>query len=135
MTPAPNVCLQRARAAWGDAMPDWVEALAEECDRTSLRKTGAATGLSPATISLLVNNKYTPRPLAGVERVVRSKLSLGAVQCPVLGHICRQRCLSVQASPLNVHDPVRVQTYRACRKGCVHLKAGTSDGHKEQGKQ
>lgn len=121
MTPDPNAFLQRARAAWGNAMPDWIEALAEECDRTSLRKTGAGIGLSPATLSLLVNNKYAPRPLARVEKTVRAGLSPGSVQCPVLGRVCRHRCRSEQGAPLNVHDPVRLQIYRACRKGCIHF--------------
>lgn len=128
MTP---LCLERAKAAWGSAMPDWVEALAEECDRTSVRKTGASIGLSPATVSLLVNNKYAPRPLAGVEKTIRSRLHLNSIHCPVLGRICFQRCRSEQAAPLNVHDPVRLRVYKACRKGCANFQRDSTQANKD----
>lgn len=133
MKRSPDACLQRARAAWGSTMPDWIEALAEECDRTSLRKTGVSLGLSPATISLLVNNKYTPRPLAGMEKSVRASLLLETVQCPILGRICSQHCRAEQAAPLNVHDPVRLRTYKACRKRCPNAQPAIISGTTIQG--
>jgi hypothetical protein len=104
--------------AWGPHMPDWIDALANACDRSSQRKVAALLGVSPAVINLLINNKYAPRSHVEMEERVRNKLMVQpSPLCPVQGIITRQRCLEDQAKPL-VINPLSVQLYRACRGGC-----------------
>jgi hypothetical protein len=105
--------------AWGPHMPDWIEALAKACDRESQRKVAALLSVSPATINLLINNKYAPRSHEEMKARVRaSALMMTIVPCPVLGVIGKPECLKEQAKPLVTCNPLSVQLYRACRDGC-----------------
>lgn len=112
--------LHKATVAWGDAMPDWVRALAEACDETTLRKVAANLGVSPAIISLAVNKER--KNLDFIREKVEADLMVTIVACPVLGEIGRNECLREQGKPYSSANPLRVQLYRACRNGCPHHK-------------
>lgn len=118
--------VDKARAAWGcdpregTALPDWVRALAEACDETSLRKTAAKLDVSPAIISLAVGNKR--ENLEFIKARVEGRLMVTMVACPVLGVMGINECLQEQARPFSSANPFRVQRYRACRNGCPHYK-------------
>ena len=100
-------------------MPDWIDTLANACDRSSQRKVAAMLKVSPAVINLLINNKYAPRSHAEMEERVRmSPLMMTIVACPVLGAIGRPDCQLEQVKPLVTVNPLSVQLYRACRGGC-----------------
>lgn len=43
---------EKAEAAWGVPLPDWIEKLATACDGKGLRKTAADLSVSPAIVSL-----------------------------------------------------------------------------------
>ena len=42
---------EKAEAAWGVPLPDWIEKLATACDGKGLRKTAADLSVSPAIVS------------------------------------------------------------------------------------
>lgn len=114
--------LKQARAAWGNALPVWLEALARHCDRTSQRKAAVALGISAASVNLLLNNKYAPRPLDAMQARISDYFKIGAegLECPVLGPIAAGECRKHQNAPLVTCNPLNLQLYRACRGGCPH---------------
>lgn len=112
--------IQLADQAWQGRLPDWVLALVNECERTSLRKTAALLGLSPAMVSLAINNKR--ENLEFIKHKAEQKLMATIAACPVLGVIGINECLQEQAQPFSEANPVRIQLYRACRNDCPHYK-------------
>ncbi len=51
-----------ARGLWGDSIPDWVIALAEECGRSSQGKVAKQMNRSAALVSNVLRNKYGGDP-------------------------------------------------------------------------
>ena len=49
---------ETARAAWGAAIPDWIETLARECDLTSQNQVARRLGRSASLVSNVLRNKY-----------------------------------------------------------------------------
>ena len=119
--------MEKANAAWGTAMPDWVKALAEACDEQGLRKVAAKLNVSPAIVSLAINRKRTD--LSFVRYPVEKVLMITMVACPVLGVLGRNECLQEQMKPFSGVNPLTVQLYQACRGGCkyyTHKKEKTA---------
>ena len=112
--------MEKAVAAWGASLPDWVKALAEGCDEKSLRKTAAKLELSPAMCSLAINRGR--ENLDFVKARVESRLMVTTLTCPVLGVINHSDCLREQAKPFNSGNPLGVRLFRACREGCIYFK-------------
>ncbi len=112
--------LEKAIAAWGSVLPDWVRALAEECDESSLRKVAGKLDVSPAMVSLAINRKRAD--LSFIKYPVEKVLMITMVACPVLGVMGKNECLQEQARPFSSANPQRVRIYRACRGGCPHYK-------------
>jgi uncharacterized membrane protein YgcG len=51
--------MEKARKAWGEALPDWVAAVAAACDATgSFTAVGKRLGYSRPAISRLITNNY-----------------------------------------------------------------------------
>ena len=113
-------CRDRAVAAWGEPLPDWVSALAEGCDRASMREVAVRLGVSPASISLAIN-KRRERP-EFVKEKVEAILMISIVACPVMGVMGKLDCDKEQARPFSSANPLRVHLYRACRGGCPHYR-------------
>jgi hypothetical protein len=111
----------KARAAWGDALPDWVQVAAEEANRTTARAASVRLGLSDSLLSFVFANKY-PGDMVRVEAIVRGALMGLVVGCPVLGEIGRDRCLAEQRKPHSATSSVRSRLYHACRAGCPHSR-------------
>ncbi len=111
--PAPNV--STARASWGNSTaPEWVIALAEECDRTSQGQAAKRLGVSSTVINQALHNSY-PGRLDRVEQRVRGEFMRATVICPVLGEISSRRCLDEQRRPFSSSNSLRLQLYRACK--------------------
>lgn len=104
----------KAKAAWGDALPDWVLTLAEEATRTSSTATAKRIGYSPALLSHVFANTYAG-DMERVEGKVRGALMALTVMCPVLGEIGRDRCLDEQRRPNTGASSLRSKLFRACR--------------------
>lgn len=119
--------LDKARACWGDPMPEWVEALAEACDAGTQTAVGKKLGYSGAVVSLVLSNKYGAGDMEKFEGVVRGALMAQTVDCPVLQDISRDRCLHWQERPFSTTSGNAVRMYHACRSGCPHsrLKPGS----------
>ncbi|GEC14249.1 hypothetical protein [Nitrobacter winogradskyi] len=74
---------ERARAAWGSDLPDWVEALARELDRSGF--TGLWAGrraiLSPAVTRCTIENRLPPHiDTTSIEARVRAALMVGEIE-------------------------------------------------------
>jgi hypothetical protein len=113
---AATSALQRAEAAWGEALPDWVRALAEAADRTSQAKASAAIGYSAATVSYVLKGTYAG-DMAKVEQAVRASIMEAGMECPELGTLRLADCLDWQGKAA-CYQPTssrRLLMYRACR--------------------
>ena len=111
-----------ARAAWGEALPEWVRLLAEECARSSQNKVAARLGRSAALVSAVLRCKYKG-DMDAVEDVVRGRFMRATVQCPALGEVSTAICrdwMALAKTYTNANSE-RVRMYRACRS-CPRLK-------------
>lgn len=114
--------LDRAAAAWGDPPPDWVAALAAECDATSQNKAAARIGVSSAVVSQVLAAKY-PGNLAGVEARVRAILLSETVNCPAMGVMDLSVCHEWRAKAKDYRptSSLRGKMFDACA-GCPKNK-------------
>ena len=121
--------LDMARAAWGDAMPSWLETLATECDRTSQADVSRRLRYSGGVIGPVLRRSYTGSYDA-VEQAMKGVFQAAKVRCPVLGDMAMQDCLEHQRRPFAGTNNIRVRLYKACRGGCTHsrLKTGGTAG-------
>lgn len=111
--------MQKALTSW-PTLPAWVRALAEACDGQSLRKTASRCKVSPAMVSLAINNKREQWDF--IKSKVENSLMVSMMACPVLGVISNKQCEQEQLTPFSAANPLRVQLYRACHNGCKHFK-------------
>lgn len=118
----------KARAAWGDDMPEWVRVLAEACQRTSQTAVAKRLDYSGSAISLVIGNKYQKGDIRRVEQMVRGTLMGETVPCPALGDITRNICLQWQAKPYAATSSLRASMYRACRDNCPHSRITQTQG-------
>lgn len=114
-------------AAWGPEVPDWVQRLAEECDRTSQSKVAARLNRSAALVSTVLRRKYAG-DMAAVEEVVRGVYLGGTVACPALGTISTAICRDWMrlAGSYSNETSERVRMRRACR-ACPRFMKGTDE--------
>ncbi|MGH1416869.1 MAG: hypothetical protein ACRBB0_25520 [Pelagimonas sp.] len=112
--------LDNARAAYGDTLPDWVEALARECDRTSGNRTAKTLGYSASAISNVIHNQYKAAT-GTIEQAVRGALMKETVTCPMIGEIGKDKCLHwrKQAKLDAPANTLHVRMSRACTR-CPH---------------
>lgn len=111
----------KARAAWGERIPDWVMTLAQECSRRSGSAVAEQIKYSPAVVSHVLANRY-PGDIGRVEEKVRGALMGETVVCPILGELPLDRCLDEQKKPNNATSSIRSRVFRACRSGCPHSR-------------
>ncbi|MCG2606745.1 MAG: hypothetical protein KBO60_27200, partial [Achromobacter sp.] len=83
--------LDTAREFWGEALPDWVAALALACDRESQNKVARRIERSASMVSSILRNRY-PADTGLVEDIVRGHFMNTNVNCPVQGEIGLQVC-------------------------------------------
>ncbi|MDA8230375.1 MAG: transcriptional regulator [Magnetospirillum sp.] len=120
--------LARVKAAWGESMPDWVDALGRACDQASQSAVAKRIGYSAAAVSFVINAKYTG-DLTAVEQAVRGALMAATVACPLVGELATDACLAHQRAAWAPHNPQRIAFYRACRSGCPHSRHQTGGNH------
>lgn len=109
--------LDMARAAWGAELPDWVQALARECDATSQAVAGKRLEISGSTVNQVLRNRY-PAGLDRVAATVRGRLMQATVECPVLGALLTDLCKEWQdkaAAPFHDTGGLRRKMRAACR--------------------
>ena len=117
--------LDRALAAWGDDMPDWVHILADACDSSSQKKVAAELDYSPAVVNQVLGNKYKGGDLGAVQQAVEGALMAHSVDCPVLGELRANFCLENQKRSFSPTNSTRVRLFKACHGGgCPHSRIG-----------
>lgn len=109
---------RRAATAWGDLLPDWVAMLATACEIDNQTVVARRIGYSAAVVSTILMAKY-PGDLTAVEKAVRGALGAAQIDCPVLGPIPSNDCVSNQRQPLSTASPQSVKLYRTCPH-CPH---------------
>jgi hypothetical protein len=112
-------CLDKAKQAWGEDIPDWIEALARACDQSSQAQIGNKIGKSKSTVSLILARNYNAG-LDAVERAVRGVLMEATVECPVVGAIALDQCFRNQRNTTG-HGLERTLFQAHCRK-CAHRR-------------
>lgn len=115
-----------ARDAWGEALPDWVLRLAEECAASSQNKVAGQMNRSASLVSAVLRAKYLG-DMQAVEEIVRGLFFATTIRCPALGEISTATCrdwMRAAASFSNVNSE-RVRMYRACRT-CPRMKKEAS---------
>jgi len=117
-----NTNLDRARKAWGSPAPDWVEVLAGECDRTSQRAASNRIRYSSGLVCNVLQAKYTG-DLTAVEQAVRGALMSATVDCPVVGVVSAEACISHQRRGFSTASPQSARLSRAC-PACPHSRSG-----------
>lgn len=108
----------------------WIEVLAQECERTSGNQVSKKIGLSAALISQVLNGKY-PGDLNRVKNIVEGALMQYKVHCPVLGEITKDKCVFHQSREMAATNPQRLMLYRACRSGCPNSQLSEHVGHQK----
>lgn len=108
--------MERARAAWGEDMPDWVHALAMACERSSQVKVAKALDRSGAVVSQILGRTYLAST-ARIEERVRGVYLRGTVMCPAMDELPLQECQDWRAKSAQfvMGNPLRQRMYRACR--------------------
>lgn len=121
-TGSPRRAVVTVKEVWSP-LPEWVLTLAEACDRTSQSAVAKRLNYSGSVISAVLNGVYKGNTDA-VEKAVRGALMAETLECPVLGEIRKNICLTTQnkARDFQPTSFVRVQLYRNCRGGCVHSR-------------
>lgn len=130
--------VDKARAAWGDAMPAWVMMLAEVCDRGTQRRAAEVVGYSAAALNQVLHHKYQGNYVA-IEMAIRSTVGRERVRCPSLpdeldmSNIPMRSCMDIQKrrKPYTGRLP-HEERMPGCDAGCVHslrvIKKSRADG-------
>ncbi len=126
-----DAMLNKARKAWGDAMPEEVEALARTADRLTGAKAARLIGYSSGVVSTIITNNYKG-DVDRVKAAIRGALMSETVSCPVLGEIGTDYCLQQQKMGNTGASAIRAMVYRACRgvggtPKCVHSRIKDGD--------
>ncbi|HRQ81349.1 MAG TPA: hypothetical protein PKZ97_09545 [Azospirillaceae bacterium] len=105
----------KVAASWGPTPPDWLAALAAECDQTSQNKAAARIGVSSAVVSQVLAGKY-PGNLEAVADKVRASLLAHTVDCPAMGVMDLSVCLDwrIKAKTFHPTSALRGRMFDAC---------------------
>ncbi|MDX3805127.1 MAG: transcriptional regulator [Bosea sp. (in: a-proteobacteria)] len=109
-----NDQVAKAQAAWGEAIPAEVVALATACRARTSRAVAQQLGYSDAVISHVLAGKYRG-DLPKVFAKIRGALMGETVMCPILDEIGRDRCLSEQTKPFAATNSTRARLFHACK--------------------
>ena len=110
--------LDRAKAAWGKAMPRHIVVLAEACDRLGRTKVTQELGLSSSTISRILANGYNARQ-DHVADLIMAQLSPDVVRCPVFNDDLPIRTCQLNRRRTDPPDNQLRRMYAAACPACV----------------
>lgn len=131
VTSSPSVkvdYLAKAREAYGDALPDWIEELAKFASQFTGAAAARKCGLSSSTVTQIIGNSYKAKDWGAIEARVRGELMRETVMCPVLDEITKGQCLDEQAKDFTGTSAIRTSVWRACRSGCPHSRLKQAEG-------
>ncbi len=113
-----------AAKAWGEPLPDWIEALADQVETTgSQGQVARQIGYTGSVVSQVLRKTY-PGNMDRVEAKVRGAILGETVSCPVVGSLSKDQCLDYQKQPFAATNSFRIRIYRACRDGCPFSRLG-----------
>ncbi|MEX2480236.1 MAG: transcriptional regulator [Gammaproteobacteria bacterium] len=120
--------LANARAAWGEAIPEWIVRLAEAADQSSQTRIAKRLGYSGSVVSQVIRHSYKG-DYGAVEQAVKGAFMAETVDCPVLGELASDTCGRHQrhARHFSAGSSMRVALYRTCRGDCPHSRLQTSE--------
>ncbi|TMV09848.1 helix-turn-helix transcriptional regulator [Ruegeria sediminis] len=121
--------VEKARACWGDKLPDWVEGLAAACAESSQNKVAARLGVSAAMISNVIAARY-PGDLARLEDLYRGAYEAKVVDCPAMGQMPLDVCHDWRgkAKKLQPANALNVAMFRACNRCALNKGPIGGDG-------
>lgn len=105
--------LDRAIAAWGTDLPQWIKLLAEACDRSNQREVADRLGKSAGYVSRILRRDYAGS-YAEAETLVRAKFSADKVPCPLFGEIPLASCVKLRRRTA----PPQNHMHHACARTC-----------------
>ena len=117
--PLPN--LNRAVNAWTKAdqsAPDWVLALAGQCDKSTQSDVARSLKVSPTLVNQVLGNVYQG-DLVKIESQVRGVFMRAVVICPIAGEISTAKCVDYAGRRPGSTNPLRVLLAQAC-PACPH---------------
>lgn len=92
---------------------DEIQLLKEACDNTSQSSVAKKIGYSPTVVNLVLKGSYTG-DMNKVRRVIRTRLGISHVDCPILGVIENEKCVTEQSKPFSSANSHRVRMFKAC---------------------
>nr|WP_175582231.1 hypothetical protein [Phaeobacter sp. HF9A] len=113
--------MNKARIGWNGNVPDWVEALARECDLSSQAKAATRLGYSAGAVNLVLSNRYGASTDA-IEQSVRGVLMAETLTCPALGEIGKDVCRKwrERSKVFSAANSQHVKMFKTCPT-CVHF--------------
>jgi len=125
--------MNRAMRAWGANAPDWIVALAAECDKKTQSQVGRELDCSGSAVNQVLGNKYEGK-LDRFESKVRGRYMKATVECPVLGEIPTNECVAnqAQARRFTATNLLRRQLFMAC-KTCPNREKECEPKAKDKG--
>lgn len=121
-----SINMKRACAAWGEDIPDWVTALAHECDASNQKVTAAKLRYSPAVVNQVISNRYAG-DMSAVEMAIKGALMHEEIVCPVMGEMKLHTCLDNQRRKFSPTNSTRARLWRACRTSCPHSRVARKE--------
>lgn len=114
---------EKVSTHWGANPPEWILALAKECEASSQNKAAKKIGFSPAVVSTILSNSYKG-DYDTVQKAVSGAFMKKTVACPVLGDIPSNECLQIQKRPFSRANSTKMKLYKHCNGGCSHSRLG-----------
>lgn len=117
--------LNKARAAWGAGMPDWVRLLAEACAASSQNQVAKRLGVSATLVSNVLAARYTG-DMERIEDIVRGVYDRKVVDCPAMGELASDQCRKwrAKAAKGGTASAMVVIMRRACNRCPIHTGGG-----------
>ena len=100
---------------------NWLQVLKDEVAKQGMRSVAEKLGVSKATVSQVVNDKYKASTHV-IQQRVEGVFMASTVICPILDEIPLNQCLEHQSRKFAATNHVRVALYKACRNGCPNSK-------------
>lgn len=113
------------RENWPEPVPAWVLLIAVAIDRRAgslhnrQRMIAAQIGYSNAVIHEVLRNKYRGNA-ENIASAARRHLESETADCPILGQIAHEDCVTHQRAKFHAANPQMVRLWRACRAGCAY---------------
>ena len=122
--------LEKARAGYGNDLPDWIVALAKEVDATSQNRTAKRLGYTASVVSAVLGGTYAART-ESIEDRVRGILMSAMIPCPMLGQIGPHDCQTWRARQRkgSAANSFHIRMAAACRKCPRNQKEAAPDAH------